>query len=82
MIEPIIATAKDAEEFIHHVRELCEKYNMTLVAQNRGAFELGLVALSMPKSGEPNGVKIGTVRHISPWFAEMDRCDGIFRQIK
>ena len=82
MIDKKLVTANDAQRFVQRVRELCEEYQMALVAENGGTFDLGIVSTSMPGAGEPHGARIGKLRHISPWFAELDRGDGIFRRIR
>lgn len=79
MDDPKIADASDAYAFISHVRALCEKYQVTLLPGNGRVFHLGRMRNN---SKRLEAEKIGSLLHISPHWAELDRGDGIVKVIK
>lgn len=70
--------AQRAIEFVRRVRELCDEFKLTLVAPEGGVFHLGILTSTFP----PKATRIGSLKHISPYFAELDPGSGVYMVIK
>lgn len=77
--------AEDVLEFLRRVRELCERFDVTLVGNKGGVFHVGVMMQHMGTMQQPQEAlakKVGSLRHISPHGAEFDTGNGIFQVIK